>query len=95
MIVVAAMVKVKEGKGDEVEQAFKKLVPQVRKDPGVIAYIINRSIDDPTKFFVYEKYEDRDALKYHGATPHFKEFGKTMADLREKPSEVGLFNEII
>jgi len=94
MIVVAAMVKVIEGKGDEVEQAFQKLVPKVLNDPGTITYAVHRSIDDPSKFFVYEKYEDREALKRHGSTPHFQEFAQTVAPLREEPSEVGLYQQI-
>ena len=94
MIVVAAMVKVMEGKGDEVEQAFQKLVPKVLNDPGTIAYAVHRSIDDPSKFFVYEKYEDREALKNHGSTPHFQEYREAMTPLREKPSEVERYQQI-
>ena len=94
MIVVAAMVKVTEGKGDEIEQAFQKLVPKVLNDSGTIAYAVHRSIDDPSKFFVYEKYEDREALKYHGSTLHFQEFAQTMAPLQEKPPEIGLYRQV-
>ncbi len=94
MIVVAAMVKALEGRGDEVEQAFQKLVPKVRNDPGTIAYAVHHNIDDPSKFFVYEKYENREALKYHSSTPHFQEFAQTITPLREKPSEVGIYNEV-
>ena len=94
MIVIAAMVKVIDGKGDEVEQAFQKLVPKVLNDPGTITYAVHRSIDDPTKFFVYEKYENREAIKYHGSTPYFQELAQSMAPLREKPTEVGLYQQI-
>lgn len=94
MIVVCAMLKTVDGKGDEVEQEFKKLVPKVLKDPGTIAYVLHRAIDDPNKFFVYEKYEDMDTLKAHGQTEHFKEFGRTTASMFSGRPEIGLYNQI-
>ena len=94
MIVLNAIVKVLDGKGNEAEQAFQKLVPKVLKDPGTITYAVHRSIDNPSKFFVYEKYENEEAIKYHGSTPHFQEYRQTMAPLREKPSEVERYRQI-
>jgi len=41
MIVLNAIVKVLDGKGDEAEQAFQKLVPKVLKDPGTITYAVH------------------------------------------------------
>ena len=94
MIVVAATLKAVEGKGDALEQEFKKLVPKVLKDPGTIAYALHRSVDDPNKFFVYEKYQDRDTLKMHSQTQHFKDFSRTIAPLLSGRPEMGLYNEI-
>jgi len=94
MIVVCATIKTIDGRGDEVEQEFKKLVPKVLKDPGAIEYVVHRAIDDPNKFFVYEKYEDMDALKLHSSTEHFKDFGRTTASMFSGRPEVGLYNQI-
>jgi quinol monooxygenase YgiN len=94
MVVVCAMLKAVDGKGDEVEKEFKTLIPKVLKDPGAIAYVVHRAIDDPNKFFVYEKYDDMDALRYHSATEHFKEFGRTTASLFSGRPEIGLYNQI-
>jgi quinol monooxygenase YgiN len=94
MIVVAAVLKAAEGKGDTLEQEFRKLVPKVLKDPGTIGYAIHRAIDDPNKFLVYEKYESRDALKLHGSTPHFQEFSRAIGTLLAGRPEVTLYNEI-
>ena len=95
MIVVVAMLKTVEGKGDELEQEFRKLVPKVLNDPGAIAYVIHRNIDDPSEFFVYEKYESRDALKYHSSTAHFKEFGRAIASMLSGRPEVSLYTEVV
>jgi quinol monooxygenase YgiN len=94
MIVVAAKLKALEGKGDELEQAFRKLAPKVLKDPGSVTYAVHRKADAPNEFLVYEKYESGEALKYHGSTEHFKEFSKAIAPLLDGRAEVGIYNEI-
>ena len=96
MIVIAAMIKAAEGKGDDLEKAFSNLVPKVLKDPGTIAYVINRGIRDPNKFFIYEKYEDEDALKHHGSTEHFKEFNRSVGGARmvDGRPDIGLYKEV-
>ena len=94
MIVISAMLQAAEGKGDELEREFQKLVPKVLKDPGAMAYAVHRSVDDPSKFFVYEKYEDEDALKLHGSTPHFQEFSRAIASMLGGRPEIGRYREI-
>jgi len=88
------MLKSIDGKGDEFEQEFRKLVPKVLKDPGAITYVVHRRLDDPNSFFVYEKYEDSEAIKYHSSTPHFKEFSQAIAPLMGGRAEVGRYTEI-
>ena len=94
MIVVAAKLKAAEGKGDELERDFRKLVPKVLKDPGAISYVVHRKVDAPNEFLVYEKYESGEALKFHGSTEHFKEFSKAIASLLDGRPEVGIYNEL-
>ncbi len=95
MIVVAAILKAVDGKGDELEREFQKLVPSVLNDPGTITYVVHRSIDDSSKFFVYEKYESPEALKTHSSTPHFKEFSRAVASMVDGRPEVGRYSEIV
>jgi quinol monooxygenase YgiN len=94
MIVVAAKLKAVEGKGDELEQAFRKLVPKVLNDPGTMSYVVHRRVDASNDFFVYEKYESMEALKLHGSTEHFKEFSKAIASLLDGRPEFGIYNEL-
>jgi quinol monooxygenase YgiN len=94
MIVVAAKLKAVEGKENELEQEFRKLLPKVLKDPGTISYIVHRKTDAPNEFLVYEKYESGEALKLHGSTEHFKEFSKSIASLLDGHPEVGIYNEL-
>ncbi len=94
MIVVLALLQAQPGKGDEVEKAFKELIPKVLKDPGTIAYKLNRNIEEPDKFCVYEKYESMDALKAHGQTEHFKAFGRATRELFAGRAQVSRYNEV-
>jgi len=90
MIVVAAKMKAVEGKGDELEKEFRKLVPKVLKDTGAISYVVHRKADAPNEFFVYEKYESGEALKFHGSTEHFKEFSRTIGPMLDGRPEIGI-----
>ena len=94
MIAVAAKLKAAENKGDELEQEFRNLIPKVLNDPGTISYAVHRKVDAPNEFFVYEKYENTEALKLHGSTEHFKEFSKAIASLLDGRPEVGVYNEL-
>ena len=94
MLVIAATLKVLDGKGDELEREFKKLVPKVLEEPGVITYVVHRSIDDPSRFFVYEKYKSREDFAYHCTTPHFKEFSEAFEPIKDEEPEIGLYKEI-
>ena len=81
MIVVRAMITVAEGKGDEYVAHFTKLAPQVRRDRGCITYVLHRMIGNPDKFFVFEQYEDEEAIKLHSSTPHFLAYRQATAHL--------------
>jgi quinol monooxygenase YgiN len=94
MIVVAAFIKTKEGKGDEFVREFSKLGPKVRKDPGTIAYVLHRGTKDPDSFFFYEKYDSPETLKFHTSTPHFKEFFQTCGPIMVGRPEITQYQEV-
>jgi quinol monooxygenase YgiN len=95
VIVLIANLKVAEGKGNDVIEAFKKVVPLIRKDPGTVAYNILQAADNPDKITVYEKYENREALQYHGQTEHFREFGRSTRDLFAGRAEITRYEEVV
>ena len=94
MLVIVATLKVLDDKGDEVEREFKKLAPKVLEEPGVITYVVHRGIDDPSKFFVYEKYKSREDFDYHCTTPYFKEFFEALEPIKDEELEIGVYKEI-
>ena len=94
MLVIAAMLKVLDDKGDKLEREFEKLVPKIRSDPGVIGYIVHRNIDDPSRFFVYEKYESKKALDDSFLTTHFQEFFKAFESIKDGEPEIRVYKEV-
>lgn len=78
MIVLIAELAVAEGKGNEVIESFKGVIDKIRQDPGTIAYNILQGQENPDKITVLERYENQEALNYHGQTEHFKAWGESL-----------------
>lgn len=94
MIVVGATIYVNEGKGEEFVGEYRKLAPKVRSDPGAVIYVLHRDLNDPSRFFFYEKYESEEALKYHSSAPHVKEFFQTVGSIMRGQPEIRRYREV-
>jgi quinol monooxygenase YgiN len=94
MYVVAAQYYAKEGTADEIAAILREMIPISRAEPGCALYVINRSLDDPRKFLLYEQYHDRAAYDAHMATEPFKRniLGKVVPMLE---SRVRDFYEVV
>jgi len=77
MIVLAVTWKSTLGKEAEVARLFALLQAESRKEPGCRMYVVHRHLSDPTRFFVYEQYQDQAALDAHRASPHFQRYART------------------
>jgi len=86
MFVVAAQYYTKPGKDDEVAAVLKEMIPISLAEPGCAAYFVNRSLDDPRKFLLYEQYYDRSGYEAHMATEPFKQniLGKVVPMLESR-----------
>lgn len=73
MYVVAAQYYAKAGKADEITAILQTMIPISRAEPGCVLYTVNRSLDDPRKFLLYEQYRDKAGYEAHMATEPFKE----------------------
>ena len=93
MIVVCAIITTIKGKGDEYQEKFKELAAKVRKDPGAITYVLHRNINNPDQFFVFEQYENQEAVNYHTSTEHFNAYRQENADI-VKDTQVGFYHEV-
>jgi quinol monooxygenase YgiN len=76
MICLAVTFIVRSGHEDEAITLFAKLTEHTRAEPGCRMYLAHRSTSDPTKFLLYEQYDDQAALDAHRAAPHFEQYAK-------------------
>ena len=72
MYVVAAQYYAKEGKDNEIAAILQTMIPISRAEPGCALYTVNRSVDDPRKFLLYEQYHDKSGYEAHMSTDAFK-----------------------
>jgi len=94
MLSVIAKLPIKEGKMEEIIQAFKELMVQVAKEEGTVAYTINRSQATPNTLVVMERYKDKSALDAHSSSPHFKAFLPKSGALMAGRPEITVLEEI-
>lgn len=82
MVVLCAKIKVKEEeeKVKQVEEKLLSLFPMVEKEEGTIKYIMHKDIEDPSTFFFYEKYKDKDAVDFHMNTAYIKDLISSFDD---------------
>jgi quinol monooxygenase YgiN len=76
MICLAVTFVVKPGYEDEAIAFFAKLTEHTVMEPGCRMYLAHRSTTDPSRFLLYEQYDDQAALDAHRAAPHFEEYAK-------------------
>lgn len=94
MVVIAAILKAIKGKENQMEKVLQEYMPKTKKEAGTLAYIAYRAVDDSTKFFVYEKYEDEVAYEAHSSTTYFKEYAKNLTHLLDGKPDIGKYREI-
>lgn len=73
MFVVAARYYTKEGAEEVVAAVLREMVPISNAEPGCALYVVNRAVDDPRRFLLYEQYRDRAGYEAHTETAAFKE----------------------
>ncbi len=73
---------IQEGKEEQALEALKKMADNVEaNEPGTLAYVIHRSIDNPSEIVFFELYADEDASKAHREGEAVRAFGSGFADL--------------
>ena len=71
--VVLASYVAKPGEEENVAAILRAVAPLSREEPGCLAYEVHDSVDDPTRFLLYEQYEDETAYQSHQQTDHFRD----------------------
>ncbi len=93
-MIVVAKISAKSGEEEKLEKVLKDFVLKVKQEEETLLYIVHRSKNDSTKFFIYEKYTDMDAFVQHSQTPHFKELGGLLAPFLSGAPEIEMYDEV-
>ncbi|MGD9711064.1 MAG: putative quinol monooxygenase [Thermomicrobiales bacterium] len=57
---------------DTVAGLLAEMIPHALAEPGCHGYAVNRMVDDPSVFLLYEQYTDEAAFAVHRETEPFK-----------------------
>ncbi|PYS35112.1 MAG: antibiotic biosynthesis monooxygenase [Acidobacteria bacterium] len=74
MLILVVRVTITAGHEQEVAESFRQLQEETRREPGCIAYVVQRSRENPRVYMIYEQYKDQAALEAHRNSPHFKQY---------------------
>ncbi len=90
MFVIAAQWYAKDGREEEVAALVRQMIPLTRAEPGCRLFTVNRAVDDPRKFLLYEQFDDRAAFDAHVATANFKDIvvGRIVPLLETRAREI-------
>jgi len=89
---ITARVFVKPGREADFISAAKVMVENSNKEPGCRFYKLFQDPSEKTSFIFVETYDNQEAIDFHFATPYFKEFGNTIADMVSGPAEIKILD---
>ena len=75
--------KVKAGMEKEFEAAFPPALTGTRKEPGCVAYYLNRDTEHPNVYMMYEQFKNVDAILAHMKEKHTQTLLKTVGPMTE------------
>jgi quinol monooxygenase YgiN len=75
MRVITAEYFTQAGQDDAVAAVLREMsaFSNSEQEPGCLLYIVNREVENPRHFILYEQYVDEAAFTAHTETPMFKE----------------------
>ncbi|MPZ54092.1 MAG: antibiotic biosynthesis monooxygenase [Acidimicrobiia bacterium] len=80
-------------KVEEMRATLDTMVAATRDEPGCEFYDLYES-DEGTRFHLFERYIDADALEAHRASDHYKAYRAKLSDLLSEPVAVTVLGEV-
>jgi quinol monooxygenase YgiN len=93
-IVVAAFLRSRAGKEEELAGRLQALVLASRSDPGVVTYDLHHSTEDPASWFLYERYESQEHLNRHRENAVLRSFLADTATLVDGKIDIRNFRMV-
>jgi len=93
-IVVVGSFTARPGKEAEGLAAFEALVEPTHAEDGCILYALHRGTDDPARLAFIERWESREALDAHLASPHIQAILERAEDLFGDSGDITVFEAV-
>jgi quinol monooxygenase YgiN len=90
-----AFLEAKKWKELELERILLDLIPPTLQEPGNIAYVLHKSVENPQVFMFDELWVDEIAIEEHFKQPHMLNLIEKLNPLLERPLELKRYYEII
>jgi len=71
MVIVVAQYRTRPEDAATVAAVLARHAVASEAEPGCLTFAAHQSIDDPTRFVLYEEYVDEEAFTAHRQSPHF------------------------
>ena len=85
MFVVCVTIRVVPDHAEAFAAATRANAEGTRREPNNVRFDVLRSIEDPTRFFLYEVYVDEDAFRDHQRTAHYLAWRDAVAPFMAEP----------
>lgn len=73
-IVIMATIIAKPGCGNKMLELLLTLIRDSKAEKGCLTYDLHIDPDNPETLFIYEIWQDENALELHTGSPHFKKY---------------------
>jgi heme-degrading monooxygenase HmoA len=83
MVRTSLYMKVKPGRGEEFQQAWRKIAEEVKQVPGNVRQTLTRDPEDPDSFVVTSDWESREVFSNFETSPEQDDLTAPLRDLRE------------
>lgn len=75
--------------------AAEKFQASSLKESGCLSFKITRTLEDPNRLILFEKYKNQEAFEFHQEKPYTSEFGSTVEAQYAKDIKFHMSKEII
>src|SRR5258708_37654559 len=93
-VIVAAFLRGRAGKEEELAGRLQALALASRSDPGVITYDLHHSTEDPALWSLYERYESQEHLNRHRENAVLRSFLADAATLVDGKVDIRSFRMV-
>ena len=93
-LTLLAKLKAKSGSESALREALMAMVEPSRAEAGCLNYDLHVDKSDPSVYWVYENWQDEEALVAHTKEPHYLALGAKKDELLAEPAQLIKLSEL-